>query len=91
LIISASGDAATTEFLGYTNTGTLDNEHQRDRLSGLGATPDQVTVLMMKGRLQAEFLVIQLRAEIEAVAELLRARGRIYQPQIDQSMRSAIR
>jgi hypothetical protein len=91
LIISASGDAATSIFLGFTATGTIDNMRSRDRLQKLGAPKIRIKELITEARLHAENLVIQLRPEIEAVAAALRERGRLDQWLIDRAMMEAVR
>jgi hypothetical protein len=89
LVISAAGDASTTVFLGYTDTGRRDTARSKARLRELGADDHQMFDLMSDARRRAERLVIELRLEIECIAAALRDRQVLTQAEIDVAIRVA--
>ncbi len=86
LTISAAGDCATTQFLGYELTGTQDDRNARERLRILGATETQADLLMSLAHRAAESLVIELRPQIEQVAQALIERRALTQQDIDAAI-----
>jgi hypothetical protein len=86
LIVGAAGDAATTCFLNFTETGPRDDQVERARLRRLGADFFERRRLMRYARDKAVALVWELKDGIFAVADALRDRRTLSQDQIDAAM-----
>jgi hypothetical protein len=82
LIVSAAGNAATDLFLNWTDTGG-DEELSRQRLRKLGADDAQISRLLQTARATAYSLVPTLKAQILAVAAVLREHRTLTQFDVD--------